>query len=345
MSLTIKKQTPLRAVLLTLLSLSAAISSVVRVISVKALVESSDVIVCGVVTAVKDQGKDSFYTPGGSLAGEKMRAELATDETLKGATASRVLYVEFFAPEAPSPIRPIPAGQRGIFFLQQQGVSGYRVSDPVYPFLPAGPGGAISGGSPLDRVTAKLGEALAYSGSTDAEVHAALDALATLDTELAAETLRKLLTTTSGELQLRIASKLVARNDIAGLDLVGNALLHPEVLSKYAAANLAGSLAGLKDPKSIPMLKQLLKTRDQQITRSVAIALRQSGSADALVPLSRLLDYSEEQVRYYAVVGMGEITRQDEWTPALDEFRTHESKYLAYWRDWAQSNLPSETPK
>jgi HEAT repeat protein len=201
---------------------------------------------------------------------------------LKGTTVSRVLYVEFFAAAVPSPIRPIPAGQRAIFFLQQ-GVSDYKLSDPVYPFLPAGPGGAISSGSPLDRVTVKLGEALGYSSSTDAEVNAALEALGTLDSELAGETLRKLLTTTSDQLQLRIASRLVARNDIAGLGLVGNALLHPKSLSNHTAANLAGSLAGLKDPKSIPMLKQLLKAQDQQITRSVAVALRQSGSADALV--------------------------------------------------------------
>lgn len=306
--------------------------------------ESSEVIVCGVITSVKDQGKASFDTPGGSLSGEKMRGELAADETLKGSTASRVLYVQFFAPDVQSPIRPIPTGQRAIFFLRQ-GVSDYKLSDPVYPFLPAGPGGAISSGSPLDRVTVKLGEVLAYSGSTATEVNAALDALGTLDTELAAETLRKLLTTSSGELQLRIASRLVARNDIAGLVIVGNALLHPERLSNYAVTNLAGSVGGLKDPKSIPMLKQLLKVQDQQITRSVAVALRQSGSADALVPLSGLLGNSEELVRYYAVVGMGEITRQDAWTPAFDEFHFHESKYLSYWRDWAQSNLPAEYRK
>ncbi len=57
-------------------------------------------------------------------------------------------------------------------------------------------------------------------------------------------------------------------------------------------------------------------------------------------PLSRLLNNSDEQVRYYAVVGLGEITKQDEWTPAFPEFREHEAKYLSYWRDWAASNFP-----
>jgi HEAT repeat protein len=149
----------------------------------------------------------------------------------------------------------------------------------------------------------------------------------------------------SGELQLRIASRLVARNDIAGLDSVEKALLNPAGLSDYLFASLAGSLGGMKDPRAVPALKRLLATNDQRIVKGVAIALRQSGSADALGPLSNLLSNSDEQVRYYAVVGMGEITKQDEWTPAFPEFREHEAKYLSYWRDWGQSNLPREAVK
>jgi HEAT repeat protein len=110
-------------------------------------------------------------------------------------------------------------------------------------------------------------------------------------------------------------------------------------------SNLAGSLGGLKDWRAVPALKRLLDTNDQRIIKGVVIALRQSGSADALEPLARLLTNSDEQVRYYAVVGMGEITRQDEWTPAFDEFQKNEAKYLSYWRDWATSNLPQDTKK
>jgi len=263
-------------------------------------------------------------------------------ETLKGSVGPSDLSVEFFVPDQLSGMRPIPPHQYGIFFLQRQ-VSGYKVSDPFYPFLPAVPNGETRGGHPLDIVAGKLADVITYPSSTDTEVNAAMDALASIQTSPGTEALRHALVTTSGNLQLRIASKLVARNDISGLELVENALLHPE--GSFGQLNLAGSLAGLKDPKSIPTLIRLLKTHDQQITRSVAIALRKSGSARALGPLSGLLDNSEQQVRYSAVVGMGEITGQDEWTPAFDEFHNHEAKYLVYWHDWAQSNLPSETPK
>ena len=110
-------------------------------------------------------------------------------------------------------------------------------------------------------------------------------------------------------------------------------------------SNLAGSPGGLKDASAVPALKRLFETKDQRVIKGAAIALRQSGSADALEPLSRLLDNSDGQVRYYAVVGMGEITRQDEWTPTFPEFREHEAKYLSFWREWSDSNLPHGPPE
>jgi HEAT repeat protein len=115
-------------------------------------------------------------------------------------------------------------------------------------------------------------------------------------------------------------------------------------LSDDLHASLAASLGGLKDPKAVPALKRLLEANanDQNITKGAAIALRQSGSAEALWPLSRLLTNNNQRVRYYAVVGMGEITRQDEWTPAFPEFLEHEGKYLSHWRDWAASNVQKE---
>lgn len=227
----------------------------------------------------------------------------------------------------------------------KRATSAYRVSDPVYPFLPVVPGERLSNGSPLDRVIAKLGQTLTYEHSTEFEISSALDALAAIQRKSATEALRHALETTAGDLQLRIASKLVARNDTSGLDLVEKALIHPAGRSNYLLANLAGSLGGLKDSRAIPALKRLLETNDQHIIRGAAIALRQSGSANALEPLSHLLNNGEEQVRYYAVVGLGEITRQDEWTPAFDEFREHEAHYLSYWRDWAASNLLRDTRK
>lgn len=247
-------------------------------------------------------------------------------------------------PDAPARIQGIPLGQYGIFFLQR-GKSAFRVSEPLYAFLPAKPGGKPLSGPPLEQVAAKLGEALTDARSTQFDISSALDALRLIQGKFATEILHQALHDSSGQLRLRIALTLVSRGDITALDLVEAALLRPGELPANLQSDLAGSLAGLKDPRSIPALKRLLKTNDPQITWGAAIALRQSGSADALEPLSRLLNDGDEEVRYYAVVGMGEITRQDEWTPAFGEFREHEAHYLSYWRDWAASNLPRNTGK
>ena len=51
----------------------------------------------------------------------------------------------------------------------------------------------------------------------------------------------------------------------------------------------------------------------------------------------------DREVRYYAVVGLGEITGQNEWTPATDYFAQNEEKFLTHWREWAKSRRP-ESP-
>jgi len=309
-------------------------------IDVTGLVESSDLIVSGRITSVDERGPTIIELPGQTASGKAFSAVIKVDRALKGIPESPSVLFVFFIPDSRSAFRPIRAGQYGMFFLQH-GTSGYSVSDPLYPFLPAMGNVHQSAGVPLDRVIAELGEVLTRGQSPGAESFSALDALGTIQGKSATETLRNALQTSSGELQLRIASKLVARNDITGLDVVARALLDPTQSHSYLLAYLAGSLGGLKDPRSVPTLKRLVETDNPYIVKGSAIALRQSGSVDALLPLSRLLNNSDEQVRYYAVVGLGEITKQDEWTPAFDEFHSREGYYISYWRQWASANLTS----
>ena len=95
----------------------------------------------------------------------------------------------------------------------------------------------------------------------------------------------------------------------------------------------------MKDPKAVPTLAKLVEANNPDINRFAAAALRQTGSSSALEPLSHLLSDPDLKTRYYAVIGFGEITHQDDWAPAFDEFQRHEEHYLSYWRVWAQTNL------
>ena len=338
-----QKKTLLSSAFLVMLILTNNLNGTpVHALNVAALVESSDLIVSGRVTSITEQGRVTINLPSGSTPGKKLLASITADETLKGIITPN-LTAQFVLPDVPSGIRGIPNAQYGIFFLKRE-TSGYGMSDPFYPFLPAMPDGRPSSGPPLDRVVAKLGELLTYKLSTESDLSSALNALATMPGKSATETLRHALETSSGDLRLRVGSKLVARNDISGLEVVEKALLHPAESHGYLRQELAGSLGGLKDPRSIPALKLLIETNDPHIVKGAAIALRQSGVSGAIEPLSRLLKNNDEQVRYYAVVGLGEITGQDEWTPDFEEFHGREGRYLSYWLSWAASSLPHQAP-
>jgi hypothetical protein len=313
--------------------------TIVHSLDVAALVESSDLIVVGQVSTIRDQGTTHSETPHDSRLEKRLLAVLSTEKTLKGTATSSDLTFEFTLPEAPGGAQEIRPGQYGIFFLRHNS-AGLGLADRDYPRLPALPGFRVPDEPPLDSVIAELAEVLTYPNSTKSERSTALEGLGSVRTKLATEIMERALETSSSSFQLEIASKLVARNDLAGLPIVERALLNPYNLSKNTVSGLTGSLAGLSDPKSIPALRRLMSTEDERVLSSVVIALRQTRSRDALLPLSDLLNNEQQTVRYYAVAGMGEITVQDRWTPTFPEFLKNEAKYLNYWRDWAASNLP-----
>ncbi|MFB3813064.1 MAG: HEAT repeat domain-containing protein [Terriglobales bacterium] len=99
----------------------------------------------------------------------------------------------------------------------------------------------------------------------------------------------------------------MVRNHIYRLEVVKDRLLNPADTPHDLLGNAAGSLAGLRDPKAIPALTKLIEAKNSEINRGAAAALRQTGSTLALKPLARLLDDNDALVRYYAVVGLGEI--------------------------------------
>ena len=75
----------------------------------------------------------------------------------------------------------------------------------------------------------------------------------------------------------------MARGDIAGLDNVGSALMNSSGVPQELIEDAAGSLASMKDPNAIRSLSGLLSLNNPEINRGVAAALRQTGSASALL--------------------------------------------------------------
>jgi hypothetical protein len=309
-----------------------------RSVDVAGLTAGADLIVVAQVTTVVQQERTAVDLPGGSAPATRFRGLLRSDRVLKGELIAHDVSFYFVLPDAPMGFHAVVAGQYGIFFLKAFH-DGWRFVDPNYPALPAVPNASLPSGAPLDQVTALLGQVLTSLQATDEDCFRVLDALGQLQTDSARAVLRVAMGATSGERRLTIAARLVVRNDLVGLEPVATALLHPTGLSNDLLLNLAGSLGGLKDPKAVPTLAKLVGANNPDINQHAAAALRQSGSLAALEPLSHLLDDPDLKTRYYAVIGFGEITHQDDWAPAFDEFQQHEEHYLSYWRVWAQTNL------
>lgn len=328
----------LRWLLLCLALFAAALgSTILRPLNLAKLEGDSDVVVLGQVLSVVGQGASRLDLGSGPIEAVDYDAALRIDYVLKGGAKSQTLTLRFSIPNMPLGLQAVTSGQYGIFFLTNS-QNRLRFTDPMYPCLPAINRPKAPAGSVIDQVTVIVGESLESGLLSVSDRYKALDALSGLQTPLAHNVLRHALTSTSIEVRLDVARSLVAHDDIAGLELVEHALNNPSGLTTETFSNLAGSLAGLRNPESVPALRRLLTLSDQRITRAAVVALRQSHSSSALQPLSSQLGNPEQQVRYYAVVGLGEITGQDEWTPSYNEFTAHESKYVEHWREWAASN-------
>ena len=121
--------------------------------------------------------------------------------------------------------------------------------------------------------------------------------------------------------------------------MVEDNLMNPSSnTEEYLLANLGYALEGIKDPRAIPTLRRLLGARQVEARRGAAAALRNMRMADAIEPLLVALEDRDRDVRYQAVIGLAEITGQNEWGPSVDLFQHDEKPYLAHWREWAKTH-------
>ncbi|MGB9106461.1 MAG: HEAT repeat domain-containing protein, partial [Terriglobales bacterium] len=107
----------------------------------------------------------------------------------------------------------------------------------------------------------------------------------------------------------------------------------------YMLVNLSSAIGRyVKDERAIPSLRVLLGAADVLTRRAAAFALRNTGSELAIPALAIALGDTDSEVRYYAVIGLGEIANQPDWRPLMDDYALGEQKYLQYWRAWAAAN-------
>ncbi|MGH9432523.1 MAG: HEAT repeat domain-containing protein [Terriglobia bacterium] len=315
----------------------AAWASLVPNLDLQALVDDSGAVVVGQVVAVTAQGRTVAGTQ--SVSGTLMQADLRVEKTLKGRPGRQRLTFQFFFPDAPMAYRRIPKGQFGVFFLRKS-AGGYEVANSYYPFVVACPASPPAEGSIPEQVVAEVAYVLRCANASSESRQAAVYTLRAVRTAASTAALKVAARDPNMRVRCSALATMLRRNDISLLPEAQAILLHPP---PSADPNCVDSIAygirdGVRDARAIRLLEPLLHASNVRARRAAAAALRATGDPSAIGPLTEALWDTDLDVRYYAVVGLGEITGQNEWTPAVDYFAQNEQKFLTHWREWAKSH-------
>jgi hypothetical protein len=302
------------------------------------LASTADAIVLGKIVSIGQVGVTTLELGAEKVPSRVMAAELHAQEVLKGAPSTVDITVQFFLPDDPIGYRTPPVGTSAIFFLSHTD-QGYSFTSPYYPSVVGMPAAAAEGGALLDRLAVRVG---AVIESTETSLDQKRQAIFVLgETPGATSTL--LLQSASHlyepTLRLGAVAAMLMRNDISGLELAAEALLLPAggPPSETTQNLLSGISVGVKNPQAVPTLATLLRQGNDPVRRAAASALVHTASPSAIDALAQALDDGDYQVRYYAVVGLADITGQRDRRPNTDDFRNREATYLSYWKEWRRA--------
>ena len=303
-----------------------------------ALTKESILIVVGKIVSVRDAGEGVLSLQGRSIPVQKKIGKIQVSRILKGQHSDPTITIEFVQTIIWYGIKDVRMEQVGMFFLKSNASNGFIFTSYYYPFVVAAMAAPRAGGNDNDRVLAEVVNVLDLPQTTWVDKYAAIDVLDGIETPAASASLR--LAAKSGDMRvkLRAVAVLLRRNDISELEFAEKMLSRPPRGSDTnLISNFAPALHGVKDPKAIPSLVRLLGSRYVEVRRSSALALRRIGSDAAINPFMKALYDSDRDVRYHAVMGLAEITKQYPWAPAREKYDSNERRFLTYWRNWAAS--------
>jgi HEAT repeats len=330
----------LRILLFAVMMLFNATSVAVPIpaLDLPALTKESSLIVVGRIVSVRDAGEGVLSLQGRSIPVLKKIGKIQVSRILKGQHSDPMITIEFVQTIIWYGIKDVGMERVGMFFLKSNASNGFIFTNYYYPFVVAAMVAPRAGGNDYDRVFAEVVNVLDLPQTTWVAKYAAIDVLDVLDTPAALASLR--LAAKSGDMRvkLRTVAVLLRKNDISELEFAEKMLSRrPSGIAPELIDNLALALHGVKDPKAIPTLARLLGSRDVEVRRRSALALRRTGSDAAISPLKKALYDNDRDVRYHAVMCFAEITKQYSWAPAKGIYDSNEQRYLTHWRNWAAS--------
>jgi hypothetical protein len=316
----------------------------IRTMPLSELADVADVIVIGRVQQVREISSGTeMEVFGQQFPAKVMEGEVVIDKAIKGDPNVNKINFHFRMPISPAGgvgYRGIPNERYRLVFLKRAG-SDYDFVSPYNPSFPAVRDAPIEGETATDQVVSQLAAVIRAPQVSREDKLEVIFALQQVNTPVVVAALRSALTAEDKVLQLSIAAALLERNDLSALGIAEAALTHPQSdVPRYIFENLSSAISkGVQDERAIPALSRVLrKAPDAAARRAAAFALRTTESRSAIKPLVGALADGDFEVRYYAVIGLAEITNQSEWRPLMDEFKSNEERYLKHWRDWANAH-------
>jgi hypothetical protein len=149
-----------------------------------------------------------------------------------------------------------------------------------------------------------------------------------------------LLTASVNELKQRLQSELVRLGDITELPEVSRLLLANSVSPNQKISFLYVIGNSVKDSRAIPAVESLLGSADSSIKAPAMEAFWHIADPRSKNALASGLEDPSDDVRYYSVRGLAEITGEVQWGPSISEFHEHEQRHLNHWREWARPVSP-----
>jgi hypothetical protein len=335
-----------------LFGLGFAHAGIVPTLSIRSLVDSSDLVIVGTVERVQQTGAGSIALSGHDYDRMDYQAEISVDETVKGEPAGPRFVLNYSTPSADNwgnvARGGLEANTYGVVFLRKT-AQGYAFESPYTPFLAVtpkscGPNWRVK----LDedayhRVLQRLLSVLCVP-SSPGEKNWALSRLNWDQDSSAAPFLKAALNLSEIQsdavARTSILGDLLAWKDVSVLPLAEQELFDPSKRTQgYLKSNLVLAMSRLDPQISVPLLARALKLPEPDARVAAARFLEYTNSQNAIDVLLTDLGDPDREVQFAVMQSLGNLTNQHWWRPRTIDPDSHWNVCVEHWREFqAQRN-------
>jgi hypothetical protein len=322
--------------IITLFTLLATASSVpARRLTVDDAMRQADLVVEAEVADGLKAGMTIVEINGKEVPALRRHSSLRIKAVLQGACADSRIEAAWLFPQTSSGVgyKSLLSGSRIVFLRKTS--AGWEIAVHELPSIPATVLRFGATSDPRGTALKHLSSVALDEKESRARRLEAINQM-TLEFDPAVNrTLRSLLAGEDRELYVIAGTSLLQRNDKEALETMLPLLLRPLAAEYpwYSVMNLASAMAsGIRTPTAVSSLGSIvLRSKVTEFRKSAAFALRNIGTPEAVRFLAAALDDADQEVRYQAVIGLGEILSAPEFRPLEPEFQRDEAKYLRFW--------------